>query len=294
MKNSSRRKFLSQLGMTVGSLAIGKSIAKGLPPTIFQEKIVKQQRPASPPRRPKDVVDFRYAPKTWQSTYCFPDDPYKSLVGKNGELLYGHPGTTGGINDFSEIVSIGIKGENAGTYLHQEMETAGIPIIRTRIGWHFVEVRLTSFATNDKEEGRVDNLIVEIYPKENNDIDCTPEVVVNSKKEFWHKPDDEQGEVRFDSATGTLFFVVDSPVTLEGSAPLRRYELKAGKASPTKPLRYFLRFPQAGQPADLVKDKLGDSQELLGQAQMYWKEWKPTDGKVGWNLPGAYGNFYTA
>ncbi len=294
MSSKSRRKFLSQLGLTVGGLAIGKGIAKGFPPTIIQEKIVKQPRMAPAPRRSKDVVDFRYSPKNWQSTYCFPDDPYKSLVGKNGELLYGHPGTTGEINDFAEIVSIGIKGENAGTYLHQEMETAGIPIIRTKIGWHFVEVHLTSFATNDAEEGRVDNLIVEIFPKEKTDFECTPEVVVNSKKEFWHKPDDDKGEVRFDSATGAVLFVVDSSVTLGGTAPLRRYELKSGKATADKPLRYVLRFPQAGQPADKVKDRLGDAQELLEQARAYWQAWKPTDGKVGWNLPDEYGSFHTA
>ena len=32
--------------------------------------------------------DFRYAPPEWQASICLPDDPYKTLVDKSGELLY--------------------------------------------------------------------------------------------------------------------------------------------------------------------------------------------------------------
>jgi hypothetical protein len=37
---------------------------------------------------PQNAVDFRYSPPEWQTAICLPDDPHKSLVDKNGVLLY--------------------------------------------------------------------------------------------------------------------------------------------------------------------------------------------------------------
>ena len=34
------------------------------------------------------TVDFRYSPPEWQTAICLPDDPQKSLVDRNGDLLY--------------------------------------------------------------------------------------------------------------------------------------------------------------------------------------------------------------
>jgi len=34
------------------------------------------------------VVDFRYALPWWQTAICLPDDPDKTLVGKEGQLLF--------------------------------------------------------------------------------------------------------------------------------------------------------------------------------------------------------------
>ena len=36
-------------------------------------------------------VDFRYAPRWWQTPICLPDDPEKTLVGKDGEILCQYP-----------------------------------------------------------------------------------------------------------------------------------------------------------------------------------------------------------
>ncbi|MHC4637609.1 MAG: hypothetical protein ACYTBV_08920, partial [Planctomycetota bacterium] len=32
-------------------------------------------------------VDFGYKPPEWQTAICLPDDPYKSIVDKSGDLL---------------------------------------------------------------------------------------------------------------------------------------------------------------------------------------------------------------
>src|SRR4249919_1140232 len=130
MKDPVRRTFLKNLGLTVGGLAFGKDIV-GAAPSWFQEKSSKQPLPKPEPAPPNAIVDFRYAPKNWQSTYCFPDDPSKSLVGKNGELLCNHPGPNNAIDDFAETISIGMSNEGEGVFLEQMMESPGIPIVRT-------------------------------------------------------------------------------------------------------------------------------------------------------------------
>ena len=43
-------------------------------------------RAAEPPA--PSAVDFRYSPPQWQAAICLPDDPCKSLVDKDGALLY--------------------------------------------------------------------------------------------------------------------------------------------------------------------------------------------------------------
>jgi hypothetical protein len=35
-----------------------------------------------------NTIDFRYSPAWWQTSICFPDDPDKALVGKEGQLLF--------------------------------------------------------------------------------------------------------------------------------------------------------------------------------------------------------------
>ena len=42
------------------------------------------------------AIDFRYAPPSWQTAICLPDDWQKTLVGKDGSLLYDYPGSYAG------------------------------------------------------------------------------------------------------------------------------------------------------------------------------------------------------
>src|SRR5215510_61078 len=104
MKN--RREFLIDLGIALGAITIGKNAALAGSGGGGKADSLAAGRKGIP----KEEVDFRYAPGTWQSTYCFPDDPYKSLVGKHGELLVGHPGLGGDLSQFPHVVSIALKG----------------------------------------------------------------------------------------------------------------------------------------------------------------------------------------
>ncbi|HEV8538364.1 MAG TPA: hypothetical protein VGR15_05500, partial [Bacteroidota bacterium] len=295
MKQRSRRKFLTDLGLTVGALTLAGEVVNALPPFTQQKEGARRVRP-KPVTIQTDAIDFRYAPNFWQSTYCFPDDPYKSLVGKNGELLYGHPGIGAELDFFPQIVTVGVRDAGEPKFVDQKLESPGIPIITTTLEFNGILVTLTSFATNHGDEGRVDNLLIQVRPKEKPEVDCIPEIVINSKNDFWLKTEDDRGRVHFDSESGKLFLAVGSPLNAEGAAPLRRYGLRRGISTQAKPLEYFLRFPQAGQPLDKIEDRLSVDAipDLLDEVRKFWQGINPGNAKVIWNLPDDYGKFHAA
>src|SRR5512146_3339477 len=103
MKDHNRRKFLIEFGLGVGAVAFGRELFSSL--AVAQDKPGRILPSKTPPPLPS-VVDFRYAPADWQSTFCYPDDPAKSLVGKDGTLLYGHPGQGAELGAFAHRVRI--------------------------------------------------------------------------------------------------------------------------------------------------------------------------------------------
>ena len=76
--------------------------------------------------KPDSMVDHRYAPTWWQTCICLPDDWQKTLVGKEGTLLYDYPGTYSG---FKTRIRFGLgDGEK---WVRQELVSARVPIVRT-------------------------------------------------------------------------------------------------------------------------------------------------------------------
>ncbi|MBM3890077.1 MAG: hypothetical protein FJ388_13260 [Verrucomicrobia bacterium] len=72
------------------------------------------------------TLDFRYAPPDWQTSICLPDDSQKTLVGKDGTLLYDYPGSLGG---FGTRILAGVAGET--NWVRQELASPRVPIVRT-------------------------------------------------------------------------------------------------------------------------------------------------------------------
>jgi len=104
MAKHSRRHFLSNVGMGLGAATLSNGDV-----ALAQHGIANPEAHGDVAGAVEDQsssIDFRYAPMTWQTAYCFPDDPHKSLVGEGGELRYGHPGNVHHIGDmyFTEIV----------------------------------------------------------------------------------------------------------------------------------------------------------------------------------------------
>ncbi|MBI4546571.1 MAG: twin-arginine translocation signal domain-containing protein [Ignavibacteriae bacterium] len=298
MNNTTRRKFIRKLGLTVGALTVGNELVHSFP--FYPQK--KERRVTKPSEPPLEAgIDFRYAPTSWQSTYCFPDDPHKSLVGKNGELLYGHPGLGTDWNTIPHIVSVQISGKEPLMFVNQQLESPSIPIIITTLSGSDILVELTSFATNHKDEGRVDNLVIVIRPKGTQEVECTPEILMKSAGKFSAEQKEDSsssrdyiGIAQLDDESPSLFMIVDSQVTKQEGYGVHHFQLMPGVAKEQELLKYFVRFPQQGQELDRIKDGLERPDTLIVSARSFWQTWKPTEGKLQWQLPDQYQNFLIA
>ena len=181
MEKHNRRKFLRDIALAGGAVTIATDALEAF--SFFTQKGKKRIVRVEPIINDTSVtpVDFRYSPSTWQSTFCFPDDPQKSLVGKFGEMLFDHPGLNADIDAFGEKVWFGVKGVSKPEYIEQKIENAGTPIFVNKLKSSGVHISVTTFATNHPDEGRVDNVILEYSPEGNNQVECTPLITVTSK-----------------------------------------------------------------------------------------------------------------
>lgn len=297
MQNKNRRKFLRELGLTVGALAVGTEVMFGFPPFQKQIKPFTRTRPA-----PKGApVDYRYAPEEWQSAFCFPNDPFKSLVSKQGDILYGHAGPSGAPGAFAQIVSFGFRDREPGVYASQKLESAGVPVVTTALDWKDVAVTMTLFATNSAAEGRVDNLLVTVTPKGNEKLILTPELRVASLNDFSSDAKDdgavarkEIGIVTLNSEPSRAFFVVDAPVDHAEEKGVHFFRMKKEELADGKPLEYVIRFPQDSQPADTIAAGLALAPGLLTEARAFWQSWTPTGGAQSWTCAGPFHDFLVA
>jgi hypothetical protein len=243
---------------------------------------------------PSAAIDFRYAPLSWQTAYCFPDDHYKSLIGEHGDLRYGHAGQGAGIAHFPEVVEFSLLGMETNVVGGQQLEAPGVPIIHTRIDRPEAFLELTTFATQRAGEGRVDNVIVEVRPRTFHARHAVPVVVVRTKREIKLHESPGITLLRLDNEAGP-FLLVDAPLSLhEDGAIYRSYLLKPGVAAEGKPYRCFFRFPQEGQEIDKLKEGLKTPASLLAEAREYWQNWRPFGGKVSWQIQGRRGEFLVA
>ncbi len=294
MENNNRRKFLRELGLTVGALAVGKEMMFGFPPFQKQIKPFTRERPT--PKAPP--VDYRYAPESWQSTFCFPNDPFKSLVSKHGELLYGYATSPDAPAGFAQVVSFGLRDREPGTYVLQKKDDAGVPVVTTVLGWKDVKAELTLFATQSASEGRVDNLLVKITPLTPDKTAFVPELRIKSHADFSGDSKDDSSVPGKEIGIGTLkgktprvYFVADAPVDHSEHDGVHHFRLKKEELAQGASASYFFRFPQEAQSAEKITPGLVLSASLLAEARSFWQSWKPTGALQGWTLAGTNRDF---
>ena len=81
-------------------------------------------------------VDHCYAPVWWQTSICLPDDWQKTLVGKEGTLLYDFPGKYSGFKtrigiDYGSGGQAFLPVKPEAKWLRQDLASPRVPIVRT-------------------------------------------------------------------------------------------------------------------------------------------------------------------
>ena len=288
-----RRSFLGNMGTGLGLLTLTSKPVLAETKQLVGATAKTVVKPPSNPQLAK--IDFRYSPANRQAAFCFPDDPYKSLVGERGELRYGFSGDSSSNNDFQEVVRFTLAGMEKDKVVEQKLEAPGIPIIHTRLERPTAFLDLITFATNRENEGRVDNVIIEIRPRSGNSVLAAPLVVVQTRKELALENDSQTGALHLGSKSGLLFLHANATLSnFSQSGFSRAFSLPPGNAEIGKPLRYFARIPQQGQSVGQTAPGLKDAEGLLREARTYWSNWKPSKAPVSVNLPGTFQDFFVA
>jgi hypothetical protein len=135
--------------------------------------------PARP--APPWSIDFRYAPPWWQTAICLPDDGEKTLVGKEGQLLYDYPGKNSG---FKTAIAIGLEGSTA--WQRQELVSPRVPIVRTLLRQGPAEVTEEAFAlaparTDGADPPRRDMLLARFRNTGAEPVKIVPTVSIDSE-----------------------------------------------------------------------------------------------------------------
>lgn len=244
------------------------------------------------------TVDFRYAPADYQSTICFPDEPAKTLIGKWGDLRYDFPRDQfAAINQFGIIVEFTLSGMDRDTWVSQTMEAPGLPIVHTRIERPAATLELIAFCTRRENEGRVDNVLIEIRAR-SVDVTAAPLIRIRSCENFQGKPTPSGVTTVLRGSESRPWMVAipqDNSARDVSWLPEEggyRLTLEHGTASRTRPLRFLLRFPQAGSAGSLDPSVTPD--QLLAELRAWWQQWHASNAPVSWSLPGTQGDFLIA
>ena len=195
------------------------------------------------PAAAEPPIDHRFAPARWQTAICFPDDPYKTLVGNRGELLYGHNG--GAFDRFALVVEFGLAGDNA-----VNRSQSGHGIVATTIESGTAGEKLTAFATNRPGEGRVDNVLFEVTPEAGAaPFRAVPVMTVRTRQEVASTRRDNLTVIT--AGPGKRVLCVANLSLSERDAG--NSWVFTGPALPTsrqRGMRCLFRFPQEGQTAE--------------------------------------------
>ena len=91
----------------------------------------------------------------------------------------------------------------------QRLEAPGIPIVHTRLDRPEAFLHLTTFATQREDEGRVDNVILEVEPRTKHNLTAVPVVILKTKREVKLQSTPEGAVLRLDNEKAPPFLLSD-------------------------------------------------------------------------------------
>ncbi len=91
---------------------------------------------------------------------------------------------TGRSTIFRCIINFALGGMHPATFVEQTLESPSVPIVRTTLQRVDATMLLTTFATRNPGEGRVDNVLIEIRPRGSASVRVSPVVEIHSEDDF--------------------------------------------------------------------------------------------------------------
>lgn len=215
------------------------------------------------------LVDFRYSIPWWQTAICLPDDPQKTVVGKDGELLYEYQKKKG---EFATRVSVGMAGD--AKWLRQELASPRIPVVRTTAECGAIEMVQEAFAAppadGEPSSGRWDIVLVHFYNKGEKPAVVHPMVTIESSLPVQTSADGTEATVG-DSLRLGCSAPVGAATPGDGKLVLR-LEPIALPIGGRQALAVSVALGKEGPPA--LKD-MTEIELLRARANRYW-----TDGRI--------------
>lgn len=289
MSRFTRRKFLE-------GLAVSGAAASAVPKGLFSTERASRTEEGNA-TTDAGAIDFRYAPRLSQATICFPDDPHKTLAGQRGDLRFDFSRKPFvGVQDFGIVCTFSLAGMQDDRVVRQWLEAPRIPIVHTLIERPDATLELMAFATRHAQEGRIDNVLMTVRAKEGR-VAAVPRLHLHTGLGLSLLSGNSTIVVQETSRKAPFLVArelnssLGSAVWWEEGWGYTLY-LPHGEASHERPLRYLIRFPREGQPADAITAMLESADALAEEAREYWRQWKEF-GSVGWNYPGKPGEFLT-
>jgi len=213
------------------------------------------------------AVDFHFSPPEWQTAICLPDDPYKSLVDKSGELLY-HYGQ--GKREFA--TRVGVQVVTNAVWLSQELLSPRVPIVQTKYAAAGLEITQEAFAltapkqTNSAVAGRHDLILVYVKNTGSEACGLRPQVIVDTTLPFDFQAHTGRAQVNnHDTVTASLQMAGDANEQgLRHAIQLAELIVPAGKE-----LRFLVRY---GGGASMVTEPCTVEQALAARQSSieYW------------------------
>ena len=203
------------------------------------------------------MVDFAYAPPRWQTAICLPDDPQKSLVDKNGSLLY-HYGKGGG--DFATRVAVEVVGD--AVWQKQILHSPRVPIVRTTRAAEGLQIIEEAFAVSDPP--RADMILVHLTNTGVAERTLAPRLIVDTRLSY--QLADQQVLVDDHEALRSSLKMTG---LAEENQTRRVIQLESLTISPGKSTGFCVMY---GDAAGLVSPSVQQAQAARDHAIAYWEK----------------------
>ncbi|SPE52483.1 exported hypothetical protein [Verrucomicrobia bacterium] len=219
------------------------------------------------------AVDFRFSPPEWQTAICLPDDPQKTLVDRNGELLYHY--NQGG-REFG--TRVGVRAVENSKWVEQELLSPRIPIVRTHRAADGLEILEETFAvtdlalaptveTNQTKPSRNDLILVQVTNTGREARRLQPRLVIDTTLPFAFEREAQRAQVNYREIITTSLKMT---AVAEEQGPPRAIQLEELAIPAGGRATFFVLF-SAGDSVICKPDTVAGAQAARERAVKYWK-----------------------